>query len=81
MFGIERLAEEISALRVEVASLRADVNTMLFRDAVGIARATEEPKADPAVERINRMFTEGLDAVFSYDGKAKSHGEVKEDAD
>lgn len=79
MFGIEKLEDEIRSLRVEVAAMRADINTMLFRDAVGVGRATQAP--DPATERINRMFTEGLDAVFSYDGKARSHDEVKGDAE
>ena len=75
MFGIEKLAEEISRLRVEVATLRAVVNTMMFRAAANEGMAQTDPLAD----QINRKFNEGLDAVFSYDGKAKSHGEVRDD--
>ena len=77
MFGIEKVLEEVQALRIEVKTLQADVNSLLYRDALGVARATQEEAVDPATERINRMFTEGLDAVFSFDGKARSHGEVK----
>lgn len=77
MFGVERVLEEVMALRIEVKTLQASVEALRWDGLKAVQPEPAEARPDPATERINRMFAEGLDAVFSFDGKARSHDEVK----
>ena len=81
MFGIERVLEEVMALRIEVKTLQAAVEALRWEGLKNVQPTAEEAKPDPVAERINKMFADGLDAVFSYDGKARAHDEVKRDGE
>lgn len=69
MFGIERLTDAVDELTLQIAALRMDLRTFAPRQP-----AKEQP-SDPATELLNRRFSEGLDNLFSFDGKP-----VKRDA-
>lgn len=71
---IDELIEAISHLAVEVAQLRSDVNTLMFRDAVKMPAEEPELVRDEAEEMRNRKFAEGLDAILGYDGRANRGG-------
>lgn len=65
MFGIEKMTEAIRDLAVQVSAMRADINTLLFRDVA--AEAMKGP--DPDEEKRNRMFSEGLANLMAFDGR------------
>ena len=61
--AIERLTEEVKLLREAVKEEGA-----LLRIALD-GMPKDEP--DPVNEKVNKMFTEGLDNLLSYDGRSK----------
>ena len=67
---LAELALRVSDLAMRVAELQARVTELEFHKAVG-AEPGEE-KQDPKTEQRNRDFAEGLDAILSYDGRAKN---------
>ena len=71
---IDELIEAISHLALEVAKLRSDVNTLMFREAVKMPAEEPELVRDEAEELRNRKFAEGLDAILGYDGRANRGG-------
>lgn len=71
---IDELIEAISHLALEVAKLRSDVNTLMFRDAVKMPAEEPELVRDEAEEMRNRKFAQGLDEILSFDGRAKRGG-------
>ena len=72
---IEELIDAITHLAVEVAQLRSDVNTLMFRDAVKMpAEEPDDLLRNDAEELRNRKFAEGLDAILGYDGRANRGG-------
>ena len=71
---IDELIEAISHLALEVAKLRSDVNTLMFREAVKMPAEEPELLRDEAEEMRNRKFAEGLDAILGYDGRANRGG-------
>ena len=71
---IDELIEAISHLALEVAKLRSDVNTLMFREAVKAPAEEPELLRDEAEEMRNRKFAEGLDAILGYDGRANRGG-------
>ena len=66
MFGIENLKMEIQSLQLRVAQLEARVTDLEFHDALNV-KPVDEP--DPAQERANKLFAEGLENLMSYDGR------------
>lgn len=70
---IDELIAALSHLSVEVAHLRAEVDTLKFREAV---RGPENAAAgmDPAAELLNKKFAEGLDELLSFDGRVRDRG-------
>ena len=71
---IDELIDAISHLALEVAKLRSDVNTLMFREAVKMPAEEPELVRDEAEEMRNRKFAEGLDAILGYDGRANRGG-------
>ena len=69
---ITELAMKVSDLSFKVAELQARVTELEFHKAV--AAEPGEEKTDPRTEKVNRMFSEGLDAILSYDGKPQKDG-------
>jgi len=68
MFGIEKLMDMVTSLSLRVAQLESRVKDLEFHEALNV-KPVEEPKPDPALERINKLFAEGLDNLLSYEGR------------
>lgn len=68
---LDKIADMLGSLALEVSKLRSDVNDMMYRQA---APEKTEIAADPVAEKLNKMFADGLDELMSYDGKKRSRG-------
>lgn len=69
---IANLALRVSELALQVAALTARVTELEFHKSVGVEPGEET--SDPKTEQMNRLFSEGLDAILSFDGRAKGNG-------
>ena len=65
---LDKIADMLGSLSLEVAKLRSDVNDLMYKQA---APAAPEMAADPVAEKLNRLFADGLDELMSYDGKKR----------
>ena len=75
---ISELALKVSDLTYKVSEFQARVTALEFHKAV--AAEPGDDKTDPRTEKVNRAFSEGLDAILSFDGRKKDGGEdVAED--
>lgn len=69
----EEILDRLAHLAVEISQMRADLNTLMYHEAVGIPE-TPEMAADPTAEKLNKMFADGLDELLSFDGRKRDRG-------